>query len=167
MSAKQKPSREMMYLLEEYKRIHPDAEAIDPSDVANWAYNTGKWNPVPIDPRQTLRRQLSQALRQQYYVDPQGREVRENHHIVIGDRDHRSDLWINHRTAKPEQMHLSLQQRRGGILADCKQHKTDADSYNDNNTYGATLPLFDYNFNPDLEEASQPTKYPDEPPNQI
>jgi hypothetical protein len=155
----------MQYLLDEYQRTHPATDSIDPSEVADWAYREGKWKPSPVDPRQILRRQLSQALRQETYIDPQGREVRKNHHIAIGDADNRIDIWINHRTGKPEQMHLSLQQRRSGILADCKHHKLDADSYNDNNVHAVKLPEYDYNFNPDLEELALPTKYSNDPPN--
>jgi hypothetical protein len=59
-------------------------------------------------------------------------------------------------------MRISFQQRRQGILADCRQHKTDVESYNDNNRFKASL-LFDYDFNADLQELELPTKYPDGP----
>jgi len=59
-------------------------------------------------------------------------------------------------------MRVSFQQRRLAILADCKQHKTDVDSYNHNNEYHVQL-LFDYDFNTDLEEGSLPTQYPSGP----
>jgi len=63
--------------------------------------------------------------------------------------------------AKPNHMRISLQQRRQGIYGRVRQHKTDLDSYNDNNSFKVTLPLFDYDFNKDLEEATLPTEYPD------
>jgi hypothetical protein len=160
MSAKQKPSREMLYLKDEFKRRF-GVEEIDATTVAEWAYREKLWRPDPIDPIKILARQLSRALRQEYYVDPQGREVRLNHHVSIGrDDGTHSDLWIDHRTAKPQQMHLSFQQRRQGILADCKQEKVDYDSYNDNNPYKVKLPQMDFDFNKDLEELDQPTTYP-------
>jgi hypothetical protein len=38
------------------------------------------------------------------------------------------------------------------------------ESYNANNRHDAALDLFDYNFNPDIEEKKMPVDYPDEPP---
>ena len=58
-------------------------------------------------------------------------------------------------------MRISFQQRRHGILADCKHHRTDVESYNDNNNYQVQLE-FDYDFTPDLEESNMPTVYDDE-----
>jgi hypothetical protein len=61
-------------------------------------------------------------------------------------------------------MRLSFQQRRQSILADCRAHKVDVESYNDNNTFQVKLPGFSYNFDPDLREMALPTKYIDEKP---
>ncbi len=58
-------------------------------------------------------------------------------------------------------MRVSFQQRRQGILADCRQHKTDVTSYSENNRFKASL-FFDYDFNTDLQETELPTKYPDD-----
>lgn len=85
------------------------------------------------------------------------------HPVRIKDSDgEQMVLWADIQFAKPNHMRVSFQQRRQGILSDCKQHKTDVSSYNDNNQFKATL-FFDYDFNTDLEEAEFPTKYPDEP----
>jgi hypothetical protein len=58
-------------------------------------------------------------------------------------------------------MQLSLQQRRFAVLGDCKQLKTDADSYNDNNPHGAEVQM-SFNFEEDLAELEQPTEYPEQ-----
>ena len=71
-------------------------------------------------------------------------------------------LWFD-RTAAPDLMHRSLQQRRGGILGDCKQLKMDQDSYNDNNPYAATIQL-SFNFEQDLADAEHGTEYNPPPP---
>ena len=58
-----------------------------------------------------------------------------------------------------------VQQRRRKVLGECKQLKTDLDSYNDNNTEGAVIQM-SFNFESDLEELAQDTKYnPPERPN--
>jgi hypothetical protein len=61
-------------------------------------------------------------------------------------------------------MRVSLQQRRQYLLSGCRQHKLDFDSFNDNNIFGANIPQFSYNFDPDMEELSLPTDYPMERP---
>lgn len=106
------------------------------------------------------KRELSRAIRNHYYTDPQGREVRLMHPV----REAQMSFWVDIRTARPQAMRLSLQNRRRGILCDCHQHDTDLRSFNDNNLYGEQLPLGDYNFNSDLEEMRRPTNYPDERP---
>jgi hypothetical protein len=72
--------------------------------------------------------------------------------------------WATGAEADPGHMRLALQQHRQYILGNCRQHKLNFDSYNDNNKFGARLPLFDYNFNKDLEEEAFPTEYPSERP---
>lgn len=155
--------KKMLYLIEQYKRSH-EVNVVDTQTIARWAISEGLWKRPPVDPELMLRKQLANALRTEYYTDPQGREVRKNHPVVITEELQRRWYWASINEAEPGHMRLSLQQRRLGILADCKQHRTDSDSYNDNNKYGAKLPLFDYDFNKDLEELSLPTTYPSEKP---
>ena len=62
-------------------------------------------------------------------------------------------LWADMRTATREHMEVAFQQRRRGIVGDCKQLKNDVDSYNDNfNSEAAIQIIFD--FTDDLEEAA-------------
>ncbi len=70
-------------------------------------------------------------------------------------------LWFD-RHAVPELMHISLQQRRKAILGDNRQLKTDTDSYNDNNPYGANLQL-SFNYEADLEELEHGGEYNPDP----
>lgn len=41
-------------------------------------------------------------------------------------------LWEDFRTADPKHMKIAFQQRRQQIVGDCRQLKTDVDSYNEN-----------------------------------
>jgi hypothetical protein len=72
--------------------------------------------------------------------------------------------WAPLYRATADQFRLGMQARRNGIRADCRQHKKDHESYNDNNVHGEHVDLFDYDFNKDLDEESFPTEYPDEDP---
>jgi len=62
-------------LIEQFKQTF-GVEEIDTTEVAQWAYGQHIWQPTPVNPVQILARQLSRALRQEYYIDAQGREVR-------------------------------------------------------------------------------------------
>jgi hypothetical protein len=59
-------------------------------------------------------------------------------------------------------MLMAFQQRRSQIVGDCRQLKTDVDSYNDNNTHKGhyQLPL---DFTWDVAEREQPTTYTPKP----
>jgi hypothetical protein len=48
-------------------------------------------------------------------------------------------------------MELAFQQRRRGVVADCRQLKADVDSYNQNNENGGYIQL-SLNFTYDVEE---------------
>jgi hypothetical protein len=133
----------------------------DMNDVADWAIEKGLWDkPFRNNARKECARALAQASRDEYYTDPQGRRVRTKH----AARHEQGWLWADIKSAPPAHMRLSLQQRRQSIVGDCKQLKTDLDSYNDNNIHGAQIQM-DFDFNLDLHELSMPIEYPEHKPN--
>jgi hypothetical protein len=157
----------MLYLVEQYKLAHPEEGVnISPRLISAWAIKRGLWKRPPMEPEEILRRDLCRAMRNDYVIDPQGREVRHYHSVTTtiktAEGDRRSSTWYVSETAPPGHMRISLQQRRQAALADVKQLKLDFESYNDNNRFGATLPELDFNFNKDLEELELPTSYPNE-----
>ena len=50
------------------------------------------------------------------------------------------------------------------MVSHCRKHTDETESYNDNNGCGATVPLFDYDFNRDLLEEQLLIEYPDDRP---
>ena len=50
-------------------------------------------------------------------------------------------------------MEVAFQQRRRGIVGDCKQLKNDVDSFNDNLNSAVTIQI-DFDFTDDLSEAA-------------
>lgn len=161
-------NRKMLYLVEQYKRAHPDeGPEVSPHLVSAWAIRKGLWVRPPIDPGEILRRQLSRALRNTYVRDPQGREVRANHPVpkevmtVDGPKTYRD--WYPIFDTPPHMMRVSLGLRRKAALADAIQLKFDYESYNDNNHFGVQLEPLDLNFNRDIEELAMPTTYPEGP----
>ncbi len=116
-------------------------EPLDLDEVARFAVNHGHWKPAPGKDVQMCKRDLARALRGEYHTDPQGRSVRTYHAASLRDRD--SDrqlvLWADITTAQREHMERSFLQRRHQIVGDCRQLKTEVDSYNDNNREGARI----------------------------
>jgi hypothetical protein len=154
----------MRDLANEYRREF-GVDGIDAAAVADWAYKTGRWEPKPYDPVKQCKKDLTRALAVGYEVDPQGREVRSEIAIPIESQDGQLQWeWCPIYKTSPTKFRVAQQLRRSRILADCRQHLVDTESYNDNNEAGAEVDLFDYNFNSDLEEERMPTEYPDEDP---
>jgi hypothetical protein len=150
-------------IVHDYMKEH-HVESVDLEVVAEWAITAGRYRKQPISLAKQCKRELARACREEYYTDPQGRDVRRMHPARFPFTGGQMVLWADITKARPNHMYVSLQQRRNGILFDCRQHKTDADSYNENNRFNAALPLFDYNFATDLEELTLPTEYPNEKP---
>ena len=123
-----------------------------------------------MEAEEVLRRLLSRALRNEYIVDPQGREVRKHHPVITevktADGIKKQSAWYTIFDAQPEKMRASLQLRRRAALADVMQLKFDFDSYNENNRQGDSLAPMDFDFNKDIDELSQPVTYPSEAPNE-
>jgi len=131
--------------------------------IAIWALNNGRWQP----PRSKLvvqcAEEIARAMREEYIVDLQGRKVRKNHVARRKRNDSEGNsqqlsFWADIRTAPREHMELAFQQRRNQILGECRQLKTDADSYNDNHPDQRPIQLvFDFTY--DLAEMEQPAEY--------
>ena len=165
---RQKPKAEWLQkIVNDYREAGQPWPA-DRRTIGAWAIQNNRWSP----PRRSLidqcAKELAEAMRLEMEIDPQGRSVRAKYCAKILEADGNGKMtqrtmWFD-RHAKPELMHRSLQQRRVGILGDCKQLKTDQDSYNENNQFGATLQM-SFNFESDLAELEHETEYnPRRPP---
>jgi hypothetical protein len=136
--------------------------------LAAWAIQQSRWEPPRRSKIDLCAKELAEAMRLEMEVDPQGRTVRAKYCAKITEKDTEGKLtqrtlWFD-RNAEPDLMHRSLQQRRDGILGDCKQLRTDKDSYNENNSHGVKLQL-SFNFETDLLDDEHGTEYnPPRPP---
>ena len=122
-------------------------------DIAGWAIRQKLWSPSREAMIDQCADQLSRAMREEYIRDPQGRTVRAKHAARKEKDGHSITLWGDIRTADREHMELAFQQRRQQILGDCRQLKTDTDSYNQNNTTEDPIQMV-FDFTLDLEELA-------------
>jgi hypothetical protein len=121
-------------------------------EMAAWAVSSKLWFPHPSAVVTQCAEELSRALRDEYVTDAQGRKVRSKHAASYGEGQEQTVLWDDIRTASPEHMHRAFQQRRHQILGDCKQLKTDLDSFNENRKPPKLIQIV-FDFSLDLEEA--------------
>jgi hypothetical protein len=122
-------------------------------DLAAWAINNDLWAPQRSALIKQCADEFSRAMREEYTTDPQGRRVRLKHMAIVEREGEQVPLWADMRTATRDHMEVAFQQRRRGIVGDCRQLKNDVDSYNQNfNSAEAIQVVFD--FTEDLEEAS-------------
>ncbi len=115
--------------------------------MAEWAIRTGRWKPQPADLISRCADELARAMREEYITDPQGRSVRAKHAARI----EQVVFWADIRTASHEHMEIALQMRRQQIVGDCKQLKTDVDSYNENRKPARPIQMV-FDFTEDLME---------------
>jgi len=129
--------------------------------IALWLYETGRWRPQRSLAILRCAQDLSKAMREDYITDAQGRRVRAKHAATVLLGEEQLTLWDDIRTAKKEHMQIAFQQRRQQIVGDCKQLKTDVDSFNDNNNQGSFIQLT-LNFTNDVAEAEAVSRTADD-----
>ena len=121
------------------------------NEMAVWAINEGKWHPQRAAMVKKCAEELSDAMREEYFTDPQGRRVRAKHVARYGTGSSQIPLWEDIRSASREHMDISFQQRRQQILGDCRRLKTDVDSFNENYCSGEPIQMV-FDFTDDLVE---------------
>jgi hypothetical protein len=155
-------------LIQEYR----DAGQPWPTDrnaIASWLIRQRKWEPQRKAAIDVLAPQLSRAMREELFEDPQGRLVRKKHAVreSLEQEDgtyKQHTIWVDmdDPTTHTKQMHGALQLRRGQVLGDCWRLKTDADSYNENFNRGPAVDML-FDFTDDLAELAQSSEYPPPP----
>jgi hypothetical protein len=141
--------------------IENGVEEIDIDKVYEWATSTGKYQRKPISLKQQFKAEMRKALAQQTHIDPQGRKIRTRKPVKLDWLGEQLTLWIDVRTAKPAIAEKAFQRDYEGIKNDVKRQSVEMQSYDDNNRYGATLPLFDYDFNQVAADARMTGEYDD------
>jgi len=124
-------------------------------EIAAWAVRKGLWHPQPSDLIDQCAEELARAMREEHVTDPQGRSVRAKHVARVTTPSGQSRFeWADIRTAPIAFMQIAFQQRRQQIVGDCRQLKTDVDSYNENAKPVTPIQVV-FDFTNDLDELEQ------------
>ena len=146
-------------------------EEIDVDQASDDAIANNLIPRLPLTLKQQTMRDMRRALQSKTYIDQQGNKVRARHALrntqmeMFGD-DTPAIVYVDPRTAKPDQMETVLDQIWEGIKNDVKRHAIEKQSYDLNNVYSATLREYDYDFTAIAEDARMTGEYDDNlPPN--
>jgi hypothetical protein len=153
---------EMVRIAEEYAK-REGVSTIDPEAAADYALKRRLYERQAPTQRELCLRDMRRALQQAKYVDAQGNVVRAKHALkIVGEQlELPMIVYVDPRTAKPDQMFEVFTQNLEAIKNDVKRHSIEKHSYDLNNIYNANLPLFDYDFRLVAEDAKTTGKYDD------
>lgn len=154
MKVKKSKKEALQELVEKYREEN-NVVSVNLEEAAAWLLRNKHWEPQRKKQIDILKEELRIALREEYFCDPQGRRVRKKHaqQITITEEGNHKQLvlWHDIATATRPQMQACSQQRRQGIVMDCKQLKTDLDSYNENFNNSVPIKLL-WDFTDDLAD---------------
>jgi len=162
MRLRKTKTEQLQYIAEKYRDAGREWPA-STTMLARWAIENRMWEAQRGSAVKQCAKELAQALRDEYFTDPQGRRVRRMHALrdireMPSGKEAQTMLWVDIFDAKEEQMQAAFQQRRMQVVGDCRQLKTDVDSYNDNNKHGVRIQMT-FDFTADLMELEQPAEY--------
>lgn len=121
-------------------------------EAVEWAVAEGLLELPTADPYDMLASQMANALRQEIQRDHQGRRFRVNHAVRVSKGGVQYTFWAMMKYAPHAHMERAFGQRRGQIVDDCVQLKTDVDAYNDMNRGKRPLIQLVLDFTEDVAE---------------
>lgn len=120
-------------------------------EIADWAIENGRWEIPWSAVRKKCAEEIAAAMREEYFTDKMGRRLRLLHPATVKRQGELFTEWDDIRTAPRSHMQLSFQQKRRAIVGECRQLKTDLDSYNDAHSDEEPMQI-SFNFYMDLAE---------------
>jgi hypothetical protein len=120
-------------------------------EIASWAIKNSKWEMPPSAILDRCANDIGEVMAEIYFTDKQGRRVRLLHPATVKRQGELFTEWDDIQTATRQHMQLSFQQKRKSIVGECRQLKTDMDSYNDAHSDAAPIQV-SFDFTMDLAE---------------
>ena len=153
---------EMVKIAHEWAE-YEGANAINAEAAADFALKQRRYDRQPPSQRELCIRDMRRALQQAKFTDAQGNIVRAKHALrVVGEQlDLPIIIYVDPRTARPDQMTDVFGQGIDAIKNVVRRHAIEKRSYDLNNIYNASLPLFDYDFRKVAEDAMVTGEYDD------
>jgi hypothetical protein len=150
-------TKQLQRIVKEYRQSGQKWPASS-ADIARWALSNNKYNLRTPTIERVIRREISQAMREEYITDSSGRRVRAKHPAQVKRDGEQIMLWDDIRTATRSHMEMAFSLRRNRIVGECHQAKTDVDSYNDNHPQEVPIQMV-LDFTSDVEELEEMNKF--------
>lgn len=123
-------TKQLQRLVDEYREAGQNWPATR-EEIADWAVREKKYKLTSPSLKRLVAKELAQAMSQEYFIDEKGRRVRAKHPFRESRDGKQMVFWDDIRTAPRNNMKKAFGFRRKRITSECKQIKTDVDSYND------------------------------------
>lgn len=120
-------------------------------EIGAWAIKTGRWQMPPAAILDRCANDIGEVMAEIYFTDSKGRRVRLLHPATVKRQGTFFTEWDDIRTAPRKHMQMAFQQKRKAIVGECRQLKTDMDSYNDAHSDGEPIQI-SFDFTMDLAE---------------
>jgi hypothetical protein len=150
-------TQKIQEFIDEYRSTVNDAP-VTSREIAYWLIDQNKCQPSLEESVNVLARHVSEALRTQYIISPNGQRVRRNHAVRYKETlpdgsKRRLVLWQQMEFAPPNFMYESFQQRRAGVVDELWQLRQDVDYYNAYVNKAAPIQVV-FDFREDMEERA-------------
>ena len=144
---------QLQRIVKEYRQSGQEWPA-SAADIAHWALRNKKYDLRTPTVERVIRRELAQAMREEYITDSKGRRVRAKHPAKVKRNGEQINIWDDIRTAPRKHMEMAFANRRNHIVAECRQVKADVDSYNDAHSKEIPIQMV-LDFTRDVNELEQ------------
>jgi hypothetical protein len=126
------------------------------SEIAEWAVVHDRYELTRGMAVSQCAERIGRAMGLEHVRDRKGRSVRKYYAARLREDGQLVMKWHDWDAPRPF-MEIAGANRRNQILGECRQLKTDMDSYSDRHCAEAPIQI-DFNFNIDLEELEQLTE---------
>jgi len=121
--------------------------------MAEWAVSQERYELTKSMAISQCAEQLARAMRLEHVTDSKGRSVRKYYAARIRKDGRQQTLWADWDADQPF-MEVAIANRRQQIVGECRQLKTDVDSYNYRHNSERPIQVV-FDFTRDLEELQQ------------
>lgn len=122
-------------------------------EMAEWAVSQDRYKLTRGMAVTQCKEQIARAMRLEHVRDGKGRSVRRYYAARLCRNGKQLTLWADWDADRPF-MEVVVANRRNQILGECRQLKTDVDSYNDRHSNNDPIQT-SFDFTVDLEELEQ------------
>jgi len=133
-----------------YEAEHGAVPATAREAVA-WGISQGMIEMPEVDLLDKLASDMSDALREEYATDKDGRRYRVNHAVRVTKGGVQYTFWAIMKDAPRDHMQKAFIQRREQIVGDCVQLSTDVEAYNAIHEDQKPIQML-FDFREDIEE---------------